>query len=262
MKSSIRDRTLPSLDHNQVNSNVNDVISSCIQIEESRISRRNATPPQIRFLLNGDILVQIEQAKVEKRKLTLTHPILADLQYYALLNTQEYCRANYSKHQRKLLTPGRSALTFSTDYSYSINHQPETLFRSVIDLTGIISQQIQQDLWQNQQLLNRIAQAHYWLIVEILAQLPLESKSKVTWLVKVFFLIIISLIVVLFWHVLSLSIFWKILILSSFLLFVLVLKKSLFKSINKLIIYYLIDGKFLKNTNRRRFCLTLLTIFK
>lgn len=259
---SIKDRTLPSLDRNQVNHKVNDVISSCIQIEESRISRRNAMPLQIHFLLNKEVLVQIEQAKAEKRKLALTPPILADLQYYALLNTLEYCRANYSKHQRKLLSPGRSALMFSTDYSYSINHQPETLFRSVIDLTGVISQQIQQDLWQNQQLLTRIAQAHYWLIAEILAQLPLKSKSKATWLIKGLFLLIISSIAVILWHILSISIFWKILILFSFLLSLLVLKKSLFRNINKLITYYLIEGKALKNTSKRRFCLTLLTIFR
>ena len=254
MKLSVRDTTLPRLDKNQVDVNINELLTSCIQIEEFRTSRRNTIPQQIRFQLNPEILTKIEQARVKKIKLTLSKAKLAEIQYYALLHSpNEYTRANYVRHASEFSTIGRSHLTFSTNYLYCLNQQAKTLFRTSIDLSGAISQQIQQDLWQNQQLLERISQAHYWLIAEILAQLPLKQKPQKSWTLAGFSLFIASLMTTILWCFLTLNILSKLLFFCLFLIINFSLKRFIVKSIKQLIIHNLANHKFGKNVKMRQF---------
>ena len=69
-------------------------------------------------------------------------------------------------------------MIFSSNYLSNDSQVQTTVVRSTIDLKGQISQEIQQDLWQNPQLSLKVIQAHHWLTAEILRQLPLENKRQ------------------------------------------------------------------------------------
>ena len=152
------------------------ILNSCIRIEEIRINRRVTVPRQIHFCLDSVILQQIEQAEAINQKLILSPANLANLRYYALINSLEKIDPIYPSRFLPVSLK-RSPLIFSTNYRSNSCQQPLTLFRSVIDLEGKISQQIPQQLWDNPLLLERISQAHYWLIGEILDRLPLKQRS-------------------------------------------------------------------------------------
>ena len=195
---------------------------------------------QVHFYLNAEILAKIERHKAKQNKLTLSDANLADLQYYALLNSPlGSTYLNHTKQKYLSSSLSGSQLTFSTNYSYSTNQQPETLFRSVINFQGVITQQIKQDLWQNQQLFDRIYQIHYWLITEILAQLPLKNKNQKPWLIQGITVLIAILIAAVLWHFLLLNMFSTGLIfICSFLIFNVIFEKLIINSLKKLIIYH------------------------
>lgn len=169
-------------------------VNSCIQVKERRISQRSSIPNQVYFHLDSSLIAQIEWIQKNNYKLILSPNNLANLRYYTLLNTPLEEIDIYLWRSAKFSSVLRSPLTFSTNYLFPDSQQPVTLFRSVIDLDGKISQQINHDLWQNPQLLSQISQAHYWLIAEILEQLPLKHKKQNIWLVTSQYLILISAI--------------------------------------------------------------------
>lgn len=254
MESSVKDKTLPCLDKNQVSVNISDRLNSCIQIEKSKISRRNNVPQQIRFCLNPEVLTQIERARAEKIKLILSKAKLADLRYYILLNfTSEYTKVNHVKHASGLTAVRRSHLTFSSNYSSFLNQRGETLFRSYIDLKGVISQQIQQDLWENQQLLERISQAHYWLIAEILAQLPLKRKLQKFRVTAAFSLFAASLITITLWYFAYFNIWLGLLLFASLFLSInFISNKFIIKIIRRLIVRNLANRRLGKSITSRQ----------
>jgi hypothetical protein len=184
--------------------NLHKALNSCIQVTEMRVNRRLTIPHQINFRLNGDILAQIEAIQAKNQQLKLSKSKLATLRYYFLLNLPLDTKANSAWEQ---LLP----LNFTTNYIFPDN-QNLTVVRSQIDFKGQISQQIQQDLWHNPQLLEKVVNTHHWLIKQILIQLPLKTPSHVLRLLKVIFFFISVIVSVCFWYFLPLNNLIKILI--------------------------------------------------
>ena len=248
---------------NQITAKINSAnsaINSCIQIEEARISRRATRPHQVYFCLDSDLIRQIEWVKANNHKLILSSRNLANLRYYALVNSPlEQIGLVHPWRWAKLSSLRRSPLIFTTDYLFPNSQQPLTLFRSVIDLEGKISQQIHQDLWQNKLLLPKISQAHYWLILEILAQLPLERKNRYLWLIISCCSLIASMICLVIYYFFSLSYLLNVAISIIIILILNIsLKKTITRQLKPLIIHHLIAGFGVKSVKVRRIGLQIL----
>lgn len=220
------------------------VLNSCIQVAEVRISRRLTMPCQINFRLNADLLEQIEQIKAKNQSLKLSNPKLATLRYYTLINSS--LNIKITSVQERL-----SPLNFTTNYIFPDN-QNLTVVRSLIDLEGQITQQIQQDLWHNPRLLERVVNAHHWLIGQVLIQLPLKTPKPILRLLKVLLLLVWIIVTVYLWYFLPLNNLLKILIICcSFYL----AKKyliSLIKQQGKIYFLKAVFKGFLAKTNRKR----------
>jgi hypothetical protein len=228
---------------------INEVINSCIQLKLTRISRKVTIPHQVCFCLDAQLLEQITQNQANQTKLVLSATNLANLRHYALLNLPW--------SQPSALA--QSCLTFST--AYLLEDQASTiLFRSVIDLEGKISQQIKQELTQNPALLNQISQAHYWLVAEILGQLPFKSKAWSSWLLAGFLAIAMITINIFIWYLTPPNYLAKLLIgLGIFLLLKLVLTILITKQLKAWIIYHLLDGLLSKSVVLRQIGLEVLS---
>ena len=258
MKSEISSQITATI--NSANSSANSAINSCIQIEEARISRRAIRPHQVYFCLDSDLLKQIEWVKKNNHKLILSSRNLANLRYYALVNSPlEQIGLVHPWRWAKLSSLERSPLIFTTDYLFPNSQQPLALFRTVIDLEGKISQQIHQDLWQNQQLLSRISQAHYWLILEILDRLPLKRKNRYLWLIISSCSLIASMSCLAIYYFFGLSYLLNVAIYIIIILILNIsLKKIITRQLKPLIIHHLITGFGGKSVNVRRIGLQIL----
>ncbi|MGL5940574.1 MAG: hypothetical protein ACRC2S_09340 [Waterburya sp.] len=219
-------------------------LNSCIQIMEVKINRRLTLPRQINFRLNADILKQIEYIKAQNQQLKLSKSKLTTLRYYTLLNSSLESKAN-------LVQERLSPLNFTTSYIFSDNQQL-TVIRSLIDVKGQISQQIQQDLWHNPQLLERVVDAHHWLIGQILIQLPLKTPRLILLLLHLLLAIVWVIVTMYLWYFLPLNNSVKILII--FCLFYLA-KKHLITLIKQQVKTYFLKAMFkglLANTTQKR----------
>lgn len=227
-------------------------VNSCIQVKELRISRRSSIPNQVDFHLDSNLIAQIEWIQENNYKLILSPSNLANLRYYTLLNSPLEEIGIYLWHSNKFSSVPRSPLTFSTNYSFSPSQKSVTLFRSVIDFDGKISQQINHDLWQNPQLLSQISQAHYWLISEILDQLPLKHKKPNLWLIISQYLILISIISLSINHFLSINYLLSFVIGSAAIWILNInLKIYIIKQLKPKVIYHLIANFLTKNIRFR-----------
>ena len=230
------------------------VLNSCVQIEEIRIDRNTSIPYQINFYLNWTVLEHLEELKRNNHKLKFSNAKITNLRCYVL--QKAFLQLTPNSKSRK--PPSRSPLTFSTCYA-SVNQQPIILLRSAIDLKGKISQQVQKDLYCDRQMLTRISQVHYWLISELLAQLPLKS-NRCSWLVLGIFLVVSIFIGLISWYLFS---FNKLLCLAIAFSFFLLLNTSLKKTLGKLmkrwLIYHLVEGFLAKNIVKRKIGLKLLS---
>ena len=232
--------------------NVNSTLNSCIQVKEVRISRRDSIPEQVCFFLDYNLIEQIEWVQENNHKLILSDSNLANLRYYALLNTPLEEIGIYLWRSTKLSSLPRSPLTFTTNYLFPHSQQIHTLFRSTIDLEGKISQQINHDLWQNPQLLSRISQAHYWLISEILTQLPLKRKKSNLWLLISRYFILIGTIILIINYFFSLNYLLNLVISISIILMLNInLKTYIIRQLKPIILYYLIANFLTKNVRFR-----------
>ena len=185
------------------------LLSSCIRIKKTRISRRSIIPSQVCFQLDPEMLSKIEAAQATNGNLVLEPQQLANLRYYTLINSAVTKQSND-------LYPAESSLTFSTSYLFT-QEQPEiTVVRSVIDLEGKIEQRVQQDLWQNRQLLPRVIQAHHWLVWQILRQLPLKTRNNTSLIVWSLWFLIAIAITPLIWYFLPLHFVVKLIIVCGF----------------------------------------------
>lgn len=235
------------------------ILNSCIRIEEIRINRRVTIPHQIHFYLNSDILQHIEQAEAINHKLILSPANLANLRYYALINSLEKLDPLYLSRFLPV-SLGRSPLTFSSNYRATSCQQPLTLFRSVIDLEGKISQQIPQQLWDNPLLLERISQAHYWLISEILDRLPLKQKNCSSRFIYCCFLLIAIAASTAIWYFFSGNILLNLAIGCTIFCLLTYFKKSLVKQVRTWIICQLVTGFLASSTKKRQLSLNLLSL--
>ena len=189
-------------------------LSSCIKVESKRISRHASVPSQVCFELNSDIVARINKIQTEYGSLHLNPQQLTALRYYSLINSP-------------LAKNDSLSLVFSSNYLFSTSKIKTTVVRSTIDLSGNISQEIQQDLWQDFQLSSQVIQAHHWLIAEILKQLPLESKNRTSlifWALWLPSAIAFALIV---WFLLPLFFLFKAIIILTFSLLLKFLLKHL-----------------------------------
>ena len=233
---------------------INDVLNSCIQIEESRISRRISIPRQVDFHLSSEIINSIEQIILNKHILSLSAANLANLRYYALLNSsiEETLIFNHAKQSIKPLFLKQSYLRFSTKYLSSSNKKTSIVVRSVINLEGEISQQIQQDLWQNPQLSHKIINAHHWLVLQILTQLPLKKSNKYLWLYWSFVLLVMFMISVAIWYLFPLNYFLKMVVFCGIIyIFKAYIQHLIHKELKQWIVRHLIHG-FLSNKAHKR----------
>ncbi len=238
------------MDDQNLAASLNDVLNSCIQIKLTRISRQVTIPDQVCFCLDAKLLEQIAQNQANQLTLVLSATNLVNLRNYALLNLPWL--------QRSTLT--QSCLTFSTEYLFDNDQVSTILFRSVIDLEGRISQQIKQELTDNPALLNQISQAHYWLIGEILAQLPFKSKAWYYWLLSSLMAIAIIIINILIWYLIPLNYLAKLLIcLGIFLFGKSVLSILITQQLKSWIIYHLLDGILSKSVVQRQIGLKVLS---
>ena len=254
MESEISSQIMATID------SANSAINSCIQMEEARISPRATRPHQVYFCLDYDLIRQIKWVKENNHKLILSSRNLANLRYYVLVNSPlEQIGLVHPWPWAKLLSLRRSPLIFTTDYLFPNSQQPLTLFRSVIDLEGKISQQIHQDLWQNPQLLPKISQAHYWLILEILAQLPLERKNRYLWLIISCCSLIATMICLAIYYFFGLSYLLNVAIYINIILILNIsLKKIITRQLKPLIIDHLITSFGGKSFKLRRIGLQIL----
>ena len=229
------------------------ILNSCIQIEEIRINRSTLIPHRIDFRLDLTALEYLEEIK-RKRKLKLPSAKIAILRCYVLHNA--FIEQLITNHKYKGLSlRSRSPLTFSTCYT-SPNQQPTVLLRSAIDLKGKISQQVQRDLYQNPQMLTRISQVHYWLISELLAQLPLKHHSS--WLFLAGSFVVATLVGLISWYlfpfnklptlIIAFSVFW---LLNT------CWKKTIVELIKGWLIYHLVEGFLSKSVIKRQIGLKL-----
>lgn len=232
------------------------VLNSCIQIEEIRINRSTSIPHKINFHLDLATLEYFE-AILEKRRLRLSRAKIANLRCYVLHHAYAQLITN-SKSQRT--SPRlRSPLIFATHYLFSANQQSMILLQSAIDLRGKISQQVQRDLYRDREMLTRISQVHYWLISELLAQLPLKSNRS-SWLVLACSFLIATLLGLISWYLFPFNkLLTLIIVLSVFWLLNTGLKKTLTKLIKGWVIYHLVEGILAKSVVKRQIGLKLLS---
>ena len=245
------------MNHQPLVETINKQLNLCIRIESTKINRRASIPYQVSFCLDTQLLAQIEQIRASNSRLKLSASNLANLRHYALLNLPSELVCHRRNRQESI---GNSALTFATQYLAAENHSAVTLFRSEIDIAGKISQQVQQTLCQDSLLLTQISQSHYWLVLEILAQLPLRSKTWYSWLLLGCFAIVVAIACSLIWYLTPLTYLFKIatclcLIFCSKLVF----KTLIIQQLKSWTIYHLLDGFFAKNTYKKQLGLKLLS---
>lgn len=228
----------------------NSLLDSFIYIDEERVSRKRIVPRRIRFELNREILSEIEQAQKNDDQMVLSANNLTNLRYYALL----------ASHFEE-----RSPLLFSTNFSggYSQNPKSVTVVRSVIDLEGKISQQIQRDLWQNPQLLPIVIKAHHWLIGQILAQLPLKTKNHTQKLFGALWLVTAFIATSFIWYFLPVNHLIKILVaVLVFGILKIATKNLITAQLRRWILHQLLLGFLTSRVDKRRIGLKLLGILR
>ncbi len=155
-----------------------------IEIERERIARKRVVFHSIRFNLDKDILIQIQQARETGRCLHISRTLLADLRYCALVDGENRVQ---------------SGLTFYTYYLRGGSE--EALMRSVISTDGDIFHQIKSDCLERPKFYRQIASAHYWLIDQLLGQLRLKAFLKLNqlaWGLSLPIALIVAVMVILF----------------------------------------------------------------
>jgi hypothetical protein len=157
--------------HNFANDSLD--LEPYIKFEKERISRRQVVFHSIRFNLDKDILLKIQEAKTRGLRLYISRQLLADLREYALIS---------------------SGLTFSTYYLRG--GAQEALMRSVIVADGDIFNQIRSDCLERPNFCNQVASAHYWIISQLLVQLRLGAFLKLKLLTWLLTLLIVSLVLI------------------------------------------------------------------
>ena len=221
------------------------MLDSCIHINQERISRKHIIPNGVRFYLTKNYLREIKQAQIQKLDIELSPALLADFRYYILVERQSYVP---------------SEITFSTYYQQDT--QEIATVKSTISVEGKICQHICHDNWKNSQVLQRIVTAHYWLIEQMLSQLPLEKKNhskRLPWYIA---LILTILITPLVFYLLNSSILvYLLVVLFLLFLFYQLSKSFLIAYLRRCILFHLLFGFFSYRAKNRQIGFELLAIF-
>ena len=221
------------------------MLDSCIHINRERINRRHIIPNGVHFYLNQDHLREIRQAQTKRLKIQLSPYLLADFRYYILLERQSHIP---------------SAITFSTYYQYDTHEIAKV--KSIISVEGKVCQQICHDEWKNSQLLQKIVNAHYWLIGQMFSQLPLEKKDaskRLSWYIALILTIVVAPLV---FYFLNASILVKLLTVFLLLLIWQELSKIFFITyLRRWILFQLLFGIFSYNSKNRKIGFDLLAMF-
>jgi hypothetical protein len=154
------------------------ISNSSIYLDRESVDRSLNIPRSVNFELDRDSLEAIIEASQCDRQITLNAETLTDFRYYVLISSQDKERT----------------LTFLTHYWQ--NGEKIPVIRSVIALNGKISQQIRRDCLQNPQLLPKLIRVHYWLILQMIAQLPFATSKFISCLPQLILLIFNALAVV------------------------------------------------------------------
>ena len=228
-------------------------LSSCIKVEEKRISRQGSIPNQVYFELNLDLVDRIREIKAEYGSLYLKPEQLTNLRYYSLINSP---LANNS-----VIDSDRLSLVFSSNYSLTNSQIQTTVIRSKIHLTGQISQEVRRDLWQDSALLFQVIQAHHWLTAEILRQLPLESRNQTLLIFWVLWIVSAVLFGGAIWYFVLLSFTLKLVAnIVSILLLKMLIKYIINYRLKQFILNQLFDGYLSNKTNKRQLGFKLLSL--
>ena len=227
-------------------------LNSCIEIESDRVSRRVTIPRRVKFKLTPEVIEGVLHLKASKGNLKLSSRQITNLRYYALLNS---CLQDESRYQH--CQP--LELVFSSNMPTG-DRFSATAIRSTINSSGKISQEIQQDLWQDSYLRSPAIEVHYWLIKEILRQIPLSKRDRASVLILFCWLPIAIAFSVLLWFCLPL--FW--LFKAIFTIVAIVLSKMFlnYLIINRFklwILKQLSNGVFSLNNRRRKIGFDLLS---
>ena len=221
------------------------MLNSCIHINQERISRRHIIPNGVRFYLNQDYLREIKQAQAQRLNIELSPELLADFRYYVLIERQRYIPSD---------------ITFSTYYQQDTHEIAK--IQSTISVEGKIQQQICHNDWTNAQLLRKIVNAHYWLIGQMLNQLPMEKKAYTKQLPWYIALVITILLAPLLLYLVNSGI-----VIDLFAVFLLLLlmhqlsKKFLINYLRQYILFQLLFGFFSRRSQHRKLGFALLAIF-
>ena len=231
-----------------------DLINSCIEVRSVKINNRVTIPQHICFCLNAKILAAIEQIIVNERQFRLSSANLAVIRCYALFHlpvpTQIKSRQLYLNQYLN-----QSCLIFSTEYAEGESN--DILLRSTIELQGKISLQIKQEALQDLPLLERICEAHYWSIAEIMAQLPLKSQARRSKFIYCYLTIAIFAICSLTWSLLPQSPVIK-LIICLFSVGVELIAIALGKRLKSQITHHLVKKVFSQRTIERQLSLKII----
>ncbi|MBR8828745.1 MAG: hypothetical protein DSM107014_12735 [Gomphosphaeria aponina SAG 52.96 = DSM 107014] len=127
------------------------------------------------FYFNQDTLKAITQLKSQKKQLKLTLKYRSDLRRLALVT---------------------SGLTFCSYYQQ--DESKVAIFKSVIFLEGKIINQISQHCLENPELTQEIMTAHYWLVEQILANLPIRKNrlNGLAWGLALLLVIVVGLLLI------------------------------------------------------------------
>ncbi|MFW6358100.1 MAG: hypothetical protein ACOC0N_02620 [Chroococcales cyanobacterium] len=138
------------------------VLESCVEVIKEKVTSRRVEYHGVRFLLDKDALLKIEQAKATRQKLEISDNLLSDFRYYVFFSPQAHLQSGF---------------TFLTYYSEP--NSSEILIRSVISLDGEVIQQVRGDCLKDPQFALKITSAHYWLIDQLLGQL--RRRKSLLW---------------------------------------------------------------------------------
>ncbi len=220
---------------------VHNLINSCLRIEQQRISRRRSIPDHISFDLNQDILSQIITLRNSQQKIYFSADHLAELRYYFLLNSSK---------------ESGLGITFKTHYQKQ--EEKITIVKSVIHLSGKAEQYIRSDALASQEIID----THYWLIEQILNQIPLKYKKHKSVLLWSLLGLIIIFIAPLIFFFLPLVFWGKVLVLLIVIAIVLSALPYLLKRyLSSWVLDQLLFGIFSYSPKRRKIGLNLLNIF-
>ncbi|MEO8891849.1 MAG: hypothetical protein ABI417_09995 [Coleofasciculaceae cyanobacterium] len=210
-----------------------------IEFEKERISRRQFAFHSIRFNLDKDVLMRIQEAQTLGLPLNISRQLLADLREYALIS---------------------SCLTFYTYYLRG--GAQEALMRSVIVADGDVFNQIRSDCLERPNFCHQVAAAHYWIIAQLLSQLRLGAflrLSLLSWLLAL--LIVILVIIPLILLLIRVNVWLLLPLLVAALIVLIVLKKLLLPVVRNLLFRQMLSGLIDNKPLQKRFAKGILARF-